>query len=237
MSFDALLKLIPAYIADLLGLLAGPRRHFADRDLNGRDELKAALLFLLNSSFIAYALRVPFHGEEDSFWLSAMVTVLFYIPTAVALAFVAFGACRIVGGRGGLTGHVTLFAHVAGVSALTLALSQLIARGIAKTELAADQFALYLEYLRRMFSGAGGLDEARFESLVATDAMLVSMLVLGGGFLVTLIWIVWAWGAFADWNRIGGLRRTGALMLFFAGAYPVSVAFGYAQTAAGVAPF
>ena len=109
MSFDSLLKLIPAYVSDLLSLLSGPKAFFAGRDLNDRKILVQALLFLFNSTLIAYVLRVPVLGKAEAYWQAAIVTVALYTPTAVALGAVAFGCCRALGGKGGLPGHVTIF--------------------------------------------------------------------------------------------------------------------------------
>lgn len=236
MSFDALLKLIPAYVADLLGLMSGPRAFFAGRDLNERETLLKALAFLFNSTLVAYVFRVPVLGDATSYWQAAIVTVVFYTPTAVMLGALACGCCRLLGGRGGLAGHVTIFAYIAGVSALILALAQLVASGIVKLRLP-DQFALYQDYMRRLFSSAGGLDDPRFADLAQSQELLTSVLVLGLGFLLIVLWVIWAWRAFADWNRLSGLRAIAAFVLFLAAAYPVSVAFGYAQAAAGVSLF
>lgn len=236
MSFDALLKLIPAYVSDLLTLLSGPRSFFSGRDLAERDVVIQALAFLFHSTLIAYVLRVPVLGEADAYWQAAIVTVLFYTPTAVALGAVACLCCRLLGGRGSLAGHVTIFSYVAGVGALVLALAQLVSSGIVKLRLP-DEFPLYQAYMRLLFSGAGGLDEPRFAALAESRELLAAMLVLGLGYLLIAAWLVWAWRAFADWNRLATPRAAAALALFLVAAYPVSLAFGYAQAAAGVSPF
>lgn len=236
MSFDALLKLIPAYIADLLGLLSSPKAFFAGRDLNERKALVQALLFLFNSTLIAYVLRIPVLGDAEAYWQAAIVTVVVYTPTAVALGAVACGCCRLVGGRGGLPGHVTIFSYIAGVSALILALAQLVASGIVRLRLP-DQFALYQDYMDRLFADRGGLDEPQFASLAESQELLISMLVLGLGFLLIAAWLVRAWPAFAEWNRLAASRSAAALVLFLLAGYPVSIAFGYAQAAAGVSLF
>lgn len=236
MSFDALLKLIPGYVADLLGLLSGPRAFFAGRDLNEREVLIRALAFLFNSTLIAYVLRVPVLGDAATYWQAAIVTVVFYTPTAVMLGAIACGCCRLLGGRGGLAGHVTIFAYVAGVSALVLALAQLVSSGIVKLRLP-DQYALYQDYMRRLFSELGGLDDPRFADLAASQELLFAVLILGVGYVLIALWVIWTWRAFADWNRLAILRGIVALALFLAAAYPVSIAFGYAQAAAGVSLF
>jgi hypothetical protein len=131
---------------------------------------------------------------------------------------------------------VTIFSYIAGVSALILALAQLVSSGIVKLRLP-DQFTLYQEYMRRLFADAGGLDDPRFAVLAESQELLIAVLVLGAGFLLIAAWLVWAWRAFADWNRLTAPRAAAALALFLVAGYPVSVAFGYAQAAAGVSPF
>ena len=166
MSFDSLLKLIPLYVSDLLSLLSGPKVFFAGRDLNDRKILVQALLFLFNSTLIAYVLRVPVLGEAEAYWQAAVVTVVLYTPTAVVLGAVAFVCCRLVGGQGGLPGHVTIFSYIAGISGLILALAQLVAKGIVKLRLPKDQFALYQDYMRRLIGDLGGLDDPDFADLI-----------------------------------------------------------------------
>lgn len=237
MSFDALLKLIPAYIADLLSLLSGPKAFFAGRDLNDKKILAQALLFLFNSTLIAYVLRVPVLGTAEDYWQAAIVTVVFYTPTAVILGAVAFGCCRLLGGKGSLPGHVTIFAYIAGVSALILALAQLIAKGIVMLRLPAEQAELYQDYLRRLFGDLGGLGDPRFKTLAESQELLIAILMLGLGFLLIAVWLIWAWRAFADWNQLPAPRSLAALLLFLIAGYGVSLALGYAQAAAGVSLF
>lgn len=236
MSFDALLKLIPGYVSDLLSLLSGPKSYFAGRDLNDRKVLVQALLFLFNSTLIAYVLRVPALDDAEAYWRAAIATVVFYTPTAVALGGVAFGCCRVVGGRGGLPGHVTIFSYIAGISAIILALTQLIASGIVRLRLP-DQFEFYQDYMHRVFNDLGGLDDPRFSILAQSHELTIAVLILGLGFLLMAAWLILAWRAFADWNGLAALRSAAALALFFVAGYPVSVAFGYAQAAAGVSLF
>lgn len=236
MSFDALLKLIPAYISDLLNLLSGPKAFFAGRDLNNRKVLLQALLFLFNSTLIAYVLRVPVVGEAEAYWQAAILTVVLYTPGAVLLGAIAFGCCRLFGGVGGLPGHVTIFSYIAGITALILALAQLVAKGIIKLQLP-DQFSLYQEYVGRLFGGLGGLDDERFATLAESQELLVAMLVLGFGFLLIAAWLVWAWRGFGNWNQLTALRSAAALVLFLVVGYGVNVGLGYAQAAAGVSMF
>ncbi|MEE9246742.1 MAG: hypothetical protein V3U63_11140 [Gemmatimonadota bacterium] len=236
MSFDSLLKLIPAYVSDLLSLLSSPKAFFAGRDLNDRKILVQALLFLFNSTLIAYVLRVPVLGEAEAYWQAAIVTVVLYTPTAVVLGAVAFVCCRLVGGQGGLPGHVTIFSYIAGISVLILALAQLVAKGIVKLRLP-NQFALYQDYMRRLFGDLGGLDDPRFADLAASQELLIAVLVLVLGLLLIGAWLIWAWRAFGDWNQLAAPRSAAALALFLLAGYPVSVALGYAQAAAGVSLF
>jgi hypothetical protein len=115
-------------------------------------------------------------------------------------------------------------------------LAQLVSSGIVKLRLP-DQFVLYQEYVRRLFNEVGGLDDPRFNVLAESGELTLAMLVLAAGYVLIAAWVIWAWGAFADLNRLGRPRAVAALLLFLAAAYPVSLAFGYAQAGAGVSPF
>jgi len=236
MSFDALLKLIPTYVGELLALLAGPRRFFAGQDLDNRKTLAEALLFLLNSAIVAYVLRVPFAGEEAAYWRTAIVAVVLYVPTATALGAVAFGCCRLLGGQGGLSGHVAVFARIAGVGAVALALVQLMAKGMLRMELPPEDFALYPEYMQRLYAGQP-LDDPRFRDLAESPDLTTAVLIQAAGLVLIFCWLAWAWRVYADWNRISAARAYAAFALFLVVGYGVSVMFGYAQAAMGVSAF
>lgn len=236
MSFDALFKLIPGYVDDLLHLLAGPVAFFSGRDLNDRKILTQAVLFLFNSTIIAYVLRVPVVGAVDSYWHTAIFTVVLYTPTAVVFGAVAWLSCRLVGGSGGLPGHVTIFAYIAGVSAVVLALTQLIAKGIIKLRLP-EQFALYQEYMQRLFGDQGGLNEPRFQALDKSPELMTAVIVLLVGFIVLVAWTIWAWRAFAGWNGLSQPRNFAAFAVFVVLALGVSTLLAYAQAAVGVSIF
>ena len=237
MSFDALFKLIPNYLGDLLHLLAGPRRFFAGQDLDDRKVLSAAVLFLLNSSVIAYVLRVPVTGEDETYWRTAIVTIVFYMPTAVALGAVAWLGCRMVGGRGGLPGHMTAFAYIAGVNALFLALGQLVAKGVVRLGLPEAQFALYDDYMRALFGAGGDPDDPRYNKLAESQEMLIAMIVLGISYLAIIAWTLIAWRVYADWNRLSTARAYTGFLIFLVGGYGVSRIFDYAEAAVGVTMF
>jgi len=237
MSFDALFKLIPNYLGDLLHLLSGPRRFMAGKDLDDRQVLSAAVLFLFNSSVIAYVLRVPVAEPASAYWQTAIVAIVFYTPTAVALGVVAWLGCRLVGGRAGMPGHVTAFAYIAGVNALFLALGQLVAKGVVRMGLPEAQFALYDEYMQAQFGAGGNPDDPRFAELAASQEMLTAMVVLGIGYLAIIVWTVAAWRVYADWNRLSTVRTYAAFAIFLVGGYGVSIVLDYAQAAVGVTVF
>lgn len=236
MSFDGLLKSIPDYINRLLRLVGNPRDFFAANDPGNDKALKQALLFLFSSTLIAFVLRVPFLGNESAYWTTATVTVVFYTPTAVVLGCVAHVCCRLFGGRGSLTGNVAIFSYFAGVSVLLFALVSLAAKGVIKARLP-DQFTLYQDYMTLLLSGAPGLDDARFATLDESRELLISMLVLAGGYLLIAAWLVSAWRAFGPWNGLQGWRIAAALVVFLVVGYGVSILLGLAQVAVGVALF
>ena len=180
MSFDALLKLVPDYIDQFLRLVGGARRFFAGQELNDKKALVRALLFLLNSSILAFVLRVPVLEGETVYWQTAAVTVVFYMATAVALGAVAFGCCRLVGGKAPLPGHITIFAYVAGISTIVFALATLIAGGIIQVNLP-DQATLYGEYMSLLMSGGDGLEASRFDALNDSRELTFAILVILAG--------------------------------------------------------
>jgi len=236
MSFDAVLKFIPDYIDQFLRLVGGARRFFAGQELNETKALVRALLFLLNSSILAFVLRVPVFEGETVYWQTGAVTVVFYMATAVALGAVAFGCCRLVGGKAPLPGHITIFAYVAGISTIAFALATLIAGGIIQVNLP-DQTTLYGDYMSRLMSGGDGLDKPKFAVLNESRELTFAILTVLAGLLVILAWLIWCWRAYGDLNKLDGRRTAGALILFLVIGYGVSSALALAQSARGITLF
>ncbi len=236
MTHDALLKIIPEYIDQLLRLIAGPRQFFNGRDLNDKKILVQSLLFLFNSAILGFVLKTPFPEDSEGYWSTAMVTVILYTPTAVVLGCLVFCCFRLFGGKGTLPGHVVIFSYFAGVSALFFAMVSLVAKGIIKVKMPGE-FALYQEYMNLLFSNSDMLEQERFKALAESQEMLFSMLVLGVGFILISGWLLVAWRAFGDWNNTTRMRTNAALILFLIIGYGVSTVLGLAQFAAGITLF
>ncbi len=236
MTFDALFKLIPDYLYQFLQLISDPKKYVGSQDLDSKTALNQSSLFYFSSVFFAYVVKVPFLSDAASYWETATVTAIIYIPSAVALGLLAFFSCKVVGGKGSLTAHVAVFSYFAGVSVIIYALFSMAAKGIIKAKLP-DQFDLYHEYMTLLFSGGKGLDDAKFMTLENSQELLISMLVLMVGFLLIIGWLVSVWRIYRDLNAYNGLRNTLALLVFLFFGYGASLGLGYAQSAINVSVF
>ena len=231
MSFDALLKLIPDYIDQLLRLVSGPRRFFASRDLGARECLVQALTFLFISVALGYVLTVPFLVEVDAYWVAAATMVVIHTFAVVVFGGLAFLCCRVMGGRGSLYGHVTIFAYFAGVSGLVFALFSLAAAGLVKAGLP-NHLALYPEYMDFLLKmDFAALEQDCFKVIDESNTLLASMLILLTGLLVIAGWLIVAWRAIGDWNRLTGRRMAAALVLFLVTGFAVNWGLMLAQSA------
>ena len=238
MSFDALLKLIPDYLDQLLRLVSGPRRFFKALALEEKAAFNQAFLFLFNSSFLAFVFRVPFAGEEKGYWREAIITAIAYIPAALIFGLLAFAACRLLGGKGSLRGHVAIFCYLAGVSVLLFALTSLFSKGVVLVNLSAEEFEAYKTYMALFFSDQTAFEQAvkagQFETLEKSRVLYLSMGILAIGLLVIAGWMMTAWRAFGDWNALPGLRTAASFVLFAVVGYGASKGLVLAQAVLGI---
>ena len=236
MSFDTLLKLIPNYLFQLLQLVSDPRRYCLGQKLESKQALNQSLLFFISSVFFSYVVRVPFLSDATSYWEAATVTALVYIPSAIVLGILAHISCRVVGGKGELTAHVTIFSYFSGVSVLLYALFSMAAKGIIKAKLPA-QFDLYLDYMDILFRNGPGLTDPRFSDLAESQELLISMIILMVGFVLIVGWLVSIWRVYRDVDKFSTLRYSVSFILFLIFGYGTSLGLGFAQTAANVSLF
>lgn len=238
MSFDALLKAIPDYGDQLLTLISGPRRFFAERDLGAKDCLVQALTFLFISVALGYVLTVPFLVGVDAYayWVAAATMVVTHTFAVVVFGGLAFLCCRVMGGKGSLHGHVTIFAYFSGVSGLVFALFSLAAVGLVKAGLP-NHLALYQEYMDFLLKNDfAALEQDCFKVIDESNTLRASMLILLTGLLVIASWLIVAWRAIGDWNRLTGRRVVAALVLFLVTGFAVNWGLMLAQSATQATP-
>lgn len=236
MSFDALLKLIPNYLYQLLQLVSDPRRYCLGQDLSSKAGLNQSLLFFISSVFFSYVVRVPFLSDASSYWEAATITALIYIPSAIVLGILAHLSCRVFGGKGKLITHVAIFSYFSGVSVLLYALFSMSAKGIMKAKLPND-FDLYLEYMNLLFRNGAGLSDPRFAALAQSQELLISMIILMVGFALIVGWLVSIWRVFRDVNKFSAVRYSASFILFLIFGHVTSLGLGFAQTAANISLF
>lgn len=230
-SFDALLKAIPDYGDQLLTLISGPKRFFAERDLDAKECLVQALIFLFISVVLGYVLTVPFLVGVDAYWVAAATMVVIHTFAVVVFGGLAFLCCRAMGGRGSLHGHVTIFAYFAGVSGLVFALFSLAATGLVKAGLP-NHIALYQEYMEFLLKNDfAALEQDCFKVIDESNTLRASMLILLTGLLAIAGWLIVAWRAIGDWNRLTGRRMAAALVLFLVTGFAVNWGLMLAQSA------
>lgn len=227
MSFDALLKILPQYVDQLLKLLHDPAGFFK---ANPPDEEKAvigSLVFLLLSILIAFFLRLPFMLGEGDVWKQLPVMAVFYCSTAVVLGIIAFLACRVVGGRMTMPSHVAVFGYFAGVSVLIYNLALLLARAVVASQ-DPENAALYEQYLGAIILGRDTGEGEAFAAIVESTMIWMVVTVLAG-MLVCLGWLLVVWRIMVELNGLGRRRGLVALGLFLVGGYFAASMLGQVQ--------
>ncbi|MEH6447017.1 MAG: hypothetical protein V7784_24245 [Oceanospirillaceae bacterium] len=236
MSFETLLKLIPEYLDQLLKLISGAKPFFSDIDLAATSSRKTALIFFFNTVFLAFALKVPFVGEAESYWQTAMSTVVLCTFATVIFSLTAFICCKVMGGIAPLLSHVTIMCYFSAMSVLIYSIFSGVAKGIVKSNLP-DEYENYLEYVNLLIAGSREIEVAKYLAIANSNTTYTSLLVLIVGISLILLWLIVIWRVLATTNMLNSVRGLAALFLFLIVGYGASYAVGLLQAAVGLKQF
>jgi hypothetical protein len=143
---EKLIGLIPAYFDDLLALVSGPKRFFAER-LLGQPAMEKALLFLAVSFSITWLLTAPFNRGDP--FLELGTDAAFALAYIVAYGVALYLAWWLAGGRAEIRKFLPIHFYYAGVLKLIFALVFLGTMGALR---AADP-ASYKAMLEAIYAG------------------------------------------------------------------------------------
>jgi uncharacterized membrane-anchored protein YitT (DUF2179 family) len=192
--FQLVLQFLPQYLSDLGAILARPKRFISERNPETNEAFLASLLFLGISLVIYTIMMTPLRSTGKDVWTAlgsiATVAILAVFLNAILLRFVWL----MVGGKASTRTFFTISGYYNGFALISLAVVQIIGVGVYKTVDA----KLY-ESIREAASKGEPLPK------VPLDDWVVGLPYLGG-LLVLLVWIVIAWGAFREINRLGRFR-------------------------------
>ncbi len=114
---------------------------------------------------------------------------------------------------------------------MVFALFSLAAAGLVKAGLP-NHLALYQEYMDFLLKiDFAALEQDCFKVIDESNTLRASMLILTTGLLVIASWLIVAWRAIGDWNRLTGRRMAAALVLFLVVGFAVNWGLMLAQSA------
>jgi len=214
---EKIIRLIPGYFSDLLGLVSGPKRFVADR-LSRKDlTMEGPLRFVAVSFMISWIIKAPLNRLDPIIELGAdggfvLACVVLY-GGAICLAW------RIVGGRAGLKQFFATNFYYAGILMLLSALFYLASMGLLR---ALDP-GIYRELSDAVYGG--GLASFVLENidrLGQSTAFRFYMVLQVIGLLSMLVWVVIGWGGYRALNKLTRLRSVVAGALFVLFCVPVA---------------
>lgn len=229
-------RIIPDYLAQLVKLVPAPRKFFAGLNYTQKEPLVQGLVFLSLSSLLAYLMRMPLAGEASGYWSQALISMVSFIVTGLVFGVLAFGCCRIVGGRAQLSAHIAIFGFIAGVSAVLFALVSLLAQAIILIEMKPN-FPLYLEYMQLVFDADPAIKQPRFAILEQGWALMASMGTILAGCVGILLWMAAAWRGMGDLNNLSSGRVAFSLVLFLMAGLAANKVLAELQAIKGVTVF
>ncbi len=210
---QTIIHYIPAYLAEFLSLISGPKQFINRKNLQELEGLHDALLFMGLSLALAFILSLPLHPPEKDLWtyLGVFAAAIFVavILSAIGLRFAWF----LVGGKAPLMSFVIIYAYYAGVIMLIFAIFMIASQGVIKAY-DPDLYSQLLEITK--------MDRTQSESALenidvySNKIFIIANLVNGAGDLVAGIWFFIGWGAFRESNNLSKVRSFFAAMIVIA---------------------
>lgn len=206
-----ILKQVPKYFSDFVGVLGGPKSFVRTRNDGGEQSLAEALSFFAISFFLLMVLSWPLmrtQVESIQFLLARGVFILIMMAAYTGLVMLAW---RMLGGRAPFGRYFVISCYYTGVALIFQALLLLCGVGVAQIfapELTPNLVDT-LTHIRppdpKVTELLSGPDGTRY--LVV---MLAFNLILLFGFFVAVVWSVVGWGAYREINGLSKRRSLAA---------------------------
>jgi len=209
-----LLRLVPAYLTDLLNLMSGPKQFLADRARQGSG-WQAGVPFFVISALVSFALDLPFVRNPLVELLSGLVFAGVYV---LLYGYATYFAWRVVGATATVHQFFAIHFYLAGVLKLIQTVTVVVCLGVLR----GGDPALYDELMKAVSSG-NALGWTLQEVGTPRPIWRFAGLVVYGGFGTMFAWVVIGWGAYRRLTGLRKLRSILAFLLFCALCLPVYV--------------
>ena len=221
MSFEFLTRLaslVPWYLHQFLHLVTGTKQFFQQETMSTEAELERSILFYGICIVLSLFLSALVEPLTSDFLVEVALVVTFHVISVVLLAAIAWLIWRLVNAQATAVSVLNALFYVYGVAVLLVAVSGLLASSVIKTSLP-QSYPLYQDYIKKLFLWT--VEHEKYAALEQSRAFLVSMLVLGFGYIILLLWLVIAWIAYGRSRSVGPIRSTIALILFLIVSYAI----------------
>jgi hypothetical protein len=208
--------LIPAYIADLLQLIQGPKRFAGERVSGEAASIRNALVFLGISFLLSWVIKTSFLRADPLIELAT--DAAFVLFQVLAFGIVLCLAWRIAAGPVEIPKMFVIHFYFSGVFLIIVAVLFMAMMGTVRA-VDPDFYADMLDatYGGNVLGFALENEERLQQSAVSTIAVFAVPL----GILTIAAWIFAGWGAYRDLNRSSRLRSALAAILFTILGLPV----------------
>jgi len=211
-----LIRLVPAYLTDLLGITSGPKEFIAHRIARQGIRWQEGFLFFVISFVLTSAMTLPFARHPLLELPSDLVFVSAYV---LLFGYATYFAWRLVGATAKVQHFLTIHFYLAGVLKLIYTATFVVCIGVLR----GGDPALYQELMNTLSSGntvdwfLAKADTPFAERLVWRLALLVVF----GGLGTMLAWVIIGWGAYRQLTGLRKLRSILAFLLFCGLCVPV----------------
>ena len=214
---EKIIRLIPGYFSDLLGLVSGPKHFVADRLSREDATMEGPLRFVAVSFMMSWIIELPLARSDPIVQLA--VDGAFVLAYVLLYGAVLCLAWRIVGGRASLKQFFAIHFYYAGMLLLITACFFLATMGLLR---ALDP-GLYGEVYGAAYSGnLPSFALQNLDRLWHSSAYKLSLALQVLGLVSGLAWIVIGWGAYRALNKLTRARACVAGALFILFCLPVA---------------
>jgi hypothetical protein len=208
---EKILVYLPQYLSNFGLIFSGPKTFIAAKNVESDTAFTEALLFLGISLALVVLMLAPLQPAGRDFWSSFSSTLVVWLIAVPLAALVIRAAWWIVGGRAPAQSFFVTYAYFFGVPVVLSAAVQLLSMGFFKT----FEPELYSQVVAAMEK------KSAMPAPSQSHVPLISLAILGIGFLLIAIWGFIAWGAYRKLNGLGRLRSFAAILIAGILTWPV----------------
>jgi hypothetical protein len=204
------------YLADLGGLVSGPKRFLAERLTRGESGLEEALRFLAFSFLFTVVLELPLARGNPLFEILADAG--FVVAYVLLFGCAVYLAWHLVGASAPFHRFITAYFYLAAVGKIIQTLFYVTARGLLRSDR-----ALYDEVMTNIYRGDLAWFTTNMTTLSGNRVFQLSQLVLLCGWGVMFAWLLVGWGSFRELTGMTRSRSVLAFLIFCIISVPIYI--------------